>query len=85
MVKRVIIEKEMKVGEWDLRFPGEGKICPVCSTEILEGDPVFECPYCGNIMHLRCVKPWIASRGSCPICKRPLSKEILSKMEEGRV
>jgi predicted RNA-binding Zn-ribbon protein involved in translation (DUF1610 family) len=86
LVRRVIIQEEEKVGEWDLSFgEEEKKICPVCSTEIQEGDEVFECPYCGNVMHLRCVKPWIESRGTCPICKRPLSKEILSKREEERV
>jgi len=76
-VRRIIIGEEVKVGEWDLKFPEleERKTCPVCSAEILEGDKVFECPYCGNVMHLRCVEPWIESRGMCPICKRPLSKE----------
>jgi len=77
LARRIIIRGEVKVGEWDLRFPEleEKKTCPVCSLEILENDQVFECPYCGNIMHMRCVEPWIESKGTCPICKRPLSKE----------
>ncbi|MCD6536451.1 MAG: hypothetical protein J7K49_05410 [Thaumarchaeota archaeon] len=42
---------------------------------------MFECPYCGNVMHLRCVEPWLRSRGVCPICKRPLSQ--VSQASEG--
>jgi len=77
-VRKIVIEKEESAGYWDLRFrKPEARICPVCSTEIEEGAPVFECPHCGNIMHRRCVQPWIESRGTCPICKRPLSREIV--------
>ena len=77
---RILIEKEKKVGDWDLRFEEEenkearANICPVCSLEIEEDTPVFECPFCGNVMHMRCVQPWIESRGTCPICRRPLSE-----------
>ena len=70
---RIIVKKEEKAGEWDLKFKKGNPICPVCSTEIYEGTPIFECPYCGNVMHLRCVEPWIESRRTCPICRRPLS------------
>jgi len=66
---RVIVEKEEKAGEWDLKFKKRNPVCPVCSTEIYEGTPIFECPYCGNVMHLRCVEPWIKSRRTCPICR----------------
>ncbi|MCX8187454.1 MAG: hypothetical protein N3F65_02450 [Nitrososphaeria archaeon] len=80
MGRRVFIGKEIKVGEWDFleeipeKREEQVKLCPVCSTEILEGSLIFECPYCGNIMHKRCVGPWLKSHGICPICKRPLSQ-----------
>ncbi|MEM0329057.1 MAG: RING finger domain-containing protein [Nitrososphaerota archaeon] len=76
-MKRIILAEEKKAGEWDLEFEEEKKpdICPVCSAEIYEGVPVFECPFCGNKMHARCVQPWIDERGTCPICKRPLSQK----------
>jgi len=79
--ERVIIEREEKAGDWDLRFEraeekveAKVNICPVCSTEIEKGAPVFECPFCGNIMHVKCVQPWIEKKGTCPICRRPLSE-----------
>ncbi|MCF3653281.1 MAG: hypothetical protein L2C94_003855 [Aigarchaeota archaeon] len=77
-MRRITILEEEKAGEWDLMFEEEGKkldVCPVCSAEIHEGVPVFECPFCGNKMHARCVQPWINERGTCPICKRPLSQK----------
>lgn len=74
-MRRITIGKEEKAGEWDLGFE-EASICPVCSAEIDEGSPVFECPFCGNVMHAKCVQPWIDERGTCPICKRPLSRGV---------
>lgn len=81
MKKRVVISGEEKVGDWDLTFEraeekmgARASICPVCSLEIEERTPVFECPFCGNVMHVRCVQPWIERKGTCPICRRPLSE-----------
>jgi len=84
--KRIFVGREVKVGEWNFleevsKKEEQVKICPVCSTEILEGSPIFECPYCGNVMHMRCVEPWLRSHGVCPICKRPLSQ--VSQASEG--
>ncbi|MCD6591961.1 MAG: hypothetical protein J7K78_02970, partial [Thaumarchaeota archaeon] len=77
MRRRIIIGEEEKAGEWDLRFEKkEQQICPVCSAEIIEGSEIFKCPYCGNVMHLKCVQPWIESRKTCPICRRPLSEQV---------
>ncbi len=75
-MKRITIDEEEKAGDWNLEFEEEKKIdiCPVCSAEIHEGMPIFECPFCGNIMHAKCVQPWIDERGTCPICKRSLSQ-----------
>ena len=90
MKKIIIVEEEEKAGDWDLRFgKGEGrakarsKICPVCSAEIEKEAPVFECPFCGNIMHVRCIQPWIEERGTCPICRRPLSESFQRHGGEG--
>ena len=83
MGKRIVAGKEVKIGEWNFSSasivetrPGsrQENICPVCSTEIVEGAPTFKCPYCGNVMHLKCVEPWLKSHGVCPICKRSLSE-----------
>lgn len=75
MVKKIVIKGDVKAGEWNfLKKEEQMKICPVCSTEILEGSLIFDCPYCGNVMHRRCVEPWLRSHGMCPICKRPLSQ-----------
>ncbi|TVU22853.1 hypothetical protein EJB05_32574, partial [Eragrostis curvula] len=64
-------------------YPGEGVAgggddvessaqaeCAVCLCVLDEGQMVRELPACKHVFHKECVDVWLASRASCPICRR---------------
>ncbi|PKA66306.1 RING-H2 finger protein ATL79 [Apostasia shenzhenica] len=50
-------------------LPG-GAECAICLVEFAGGEAVRLLPSCGHGFHAGCVDPWIASRRSCPICRK---------------
>lgn len=48
----------------------EGK-CVVCCCEFVEGEALRHTS-CLHTFHQACVDPWLASAGTCPICKTPV-------------
>jgi E3 ubiquitin-protein ligase DOA10 len=52
------------------------RICVVCLSEVSEGAPIIECPYCGAIGHENCFEDWITIKGRCPLCRRPLTSLV---------
>lgn len=48
--------------------------CSVCNLEIISGDKVVKCPYCGALSHRVHLLEWIKVRGYCPNCKEKLSQ-----------
>lgn len=69
-------------------FPAELDICPecgeerarcsVCQLDIVFGDDLVRCPYCGVPSHRDHLLEWIRIKGFCPTCRKELSAETLS-------
>jgi len=69
-------------------FPAELDICPecgeerarcsVCQLDIVFGDDLVRCPYCGVPSHRDHLLEWIKIKGFCPTCRKELSAETLS-------
>ena len=47
--------------------------CVVCNLIIDEDEPIETCPECGAVGHRAHFREWVHVKGSCPICKKPLS------------
>jgi len=43
--------------------------CPICLTELQEGDMVRRLPGCGHNFHRSCIDLWLLRRADCPLCK----------------
>ncbi|KAL6627199.1 hypothetical protein ACP70R_030925 [Stipagrostis hirtigluma subsp. patula] len=44
--------------------------CAVCLGALDEGQTVRRLPGCDHVFHQECIDVWLASRASCPICRR---------------
>ncbi|MHA1278853.1 MAG: zinc ribbon domain-containing protein [Candidatus Helarchaeota archaeon] len=47
--------------------------CVVCNLVIEEDEPIETCPECGAIGHRAHFREWVHVKGTCPICKKPLT------------
>jgi hypothetical protein len=45
--------------------------CPICLSELADGERVRVLPACGHGFHAACVDGWLAARASCPTCRAP--------------
>ncbi|MHA1301796.1 MAG: hypothetical protein ACTSO9_20440 [Candidatus Helarchaeota archaeon] len=70
---RFIIGKILSLGEWDWT---KKEKCIVCALPINEDDesPKVYCPHCRNPAHKNHILDWIKLRGTCPICRKNLSR-----------
>ncbi|WOK99843.1 RING-H2 finger protein ATL74-like [Canna indica] len=46
--------------------------CPICLGEFADGEKVRVLPRCRHGFHVGCIDKWLASRSSCPTCRRSL-------------
>jgi len=47
--------------------------CPICITELQDGDKVRRLPGCGHHFHRSCIDLWLLRRADCPLCKGPVA------------
>ena len=52
----------------------EPPTCTVCCEHIQLGKKGMFMP-CGHIYHPDCLKPWLETNNSCPVCRFELPKE----------
>lgn len=52
----------------------EPPTCTVCCEHINIGSKGMFMP-CGHIYHPDCLKPWLETNNSCPVCRFELPKE----------
>eukprot|EP00039_Didymoeca_costata_P013941 m.218684 g.218684 ORF g.218684 m.218684 type:complete len:385 (+) comp15905_c1_seq4:264-1418(+) len=52
----------------------EAAMCAVCHEDLKNGDKVPKIP-CGHHFHVNCLVPWLRRRGTCPLCRQPVSGE----------
>lgn len=64
--------------------------CAVCLSEFEEKETVKIIPACGHVYHPECIDSWLASCGSCPLCRstrffpseREVSLDVFDEMAE---
>ena len=56
----------------------DGIECIICMEEYKEVDEVIELPCDGrHFFHAKCITNWLNTNNSCPLCKKPITKEDL--------
>ncbi|KAJ8477108.1 hypothetical protein OPV22_020835 [Ensete ventricosum] len=56
--------------------PKAGPECAICLWEFVPGERVRLLPMCNHGFHVGCVDRWLASRPSCPTCRRSLRSYV---------
>ncbi|XP_065012799.1 RING-H2 finger protein ATL78-like [Musa acuminata AAA Group] len=56
--------------------PKAGPECAICLWEFVPGERVRLLPMCNHGFHVGCVDRWLASRPSCPTCRRSLPSYV---------
>ena len=59
--------KMLKLGEVELE-------CAVCLIEFKDHEILNLLPDCCHVFHSDCIKPWLASHVTCPVCRASLDK-----------
>ena len=52
----------------------EGNACAVCCNDFKEGDDAHKLP-CKHMFHPGCIKPWLETHNTCPVCRKELPTE----------
>jgi E3 ubiquitin-protein ligase ATL10/75/76/77/78 len=55
-----------------LELTGSGSECTICLSEFKHGVHVRVLPVCHHGFHIRCIDKWLATRCTCPTCRRCL-------------
>ena len=55
----------------------EKKNCVICLEDFKNGDTVINLP-CIHLFHNNCIKNWLKSQNSCPVCKFKLTEENIN-------
>ncbi|RDX63524.1 E3 ubiquitin-protein ligase MBR2, partial [Mucuna pruriens] len=50
--------------------PEDGEKCVICLEKYEDGDEIGKLDLCVHKFHVQCIKQWLVSRNTCPICKR---------------
>merc|ERR1719161_1921809 len=43
--------------------------CPICLSDVQDGDSVRTLPGCGHTFHRACIDLWVLRCADCPLCK----------------
>ncbi|KAI3805845.1 hypothetical protein L1987_21732 [Smallanthus sonchifolius] len=46
----------------------DGLVCAICKDSLTVGTVVNQLP-CSHVYHPSCIKPWLSSRNTCPLCR----------------
>mmetsp|Transcript_42362 Transcript_42362/g.65011 ORF Transcript_42362/g.65011 Transcript_42362/m.65011 type:complete len:112 (+) Transcript_42362:1190-1525(+) len=71
--------KNMMKGKFKPELYEDGVECPICMEEYTANDDVVTLP-CNekHFFHEHCIKDWLKTNNSCPLCKKPITKEDLA-------
>ena len=56
----------------------EKRNCVICLEDFKSGEKATLLP-CVHLFHKNCIKNWLKSKNSCPICKFELTRENINK------
>ncbi|XP_028806177.1 E3 ubiquitin-protein ligase ATL6-like [Neltuma alba] len=67
----------------DLKLGGNAPLeCAVCLIEFKHDDMLRLLPICNHVFHPDCIKKWLASHVTCPVCRAALRPERRQGEEE---
>ena len=52
--------------------------CVVCLYQISCGEIYQKLPKCNHSFHSQCIKPWLESHSTCPLCRTPVTTLLSS-------
>ncbi|XBI16554.1 hypothetical protein VPH35_058793 [Triticum aestivum] len=52
--------------------PSDGEGCPICLGQEEAAATAWKETVCGHSFHGRCVKRWLETKGTCPMCRHQL-------------
>lgn len=58
------------------KIPAEKKNCVICLTDFVVNDKAIILP-CTHLFHSACIKSWLQSNDTCPICKYKINRNDL--------
>jgi len=62
---------ELEVTSGFLAAPGAPKECAICLENLVQGESLRGVP-CAHYLHRACLDQWLATSGSCPVCRKPV-------------
>ena len=51
--------------------------CPICRDDFKDGDQLRKITICSHVFHEDCLENWFKYNEACPVCSKPLNREIL--------
>jgi len=72
----------MMKGKYNPEEHVDDKECIICMVDYVEQDDITPLP-CNpkHFFHSACIENWLKSNNSCPLCKKPITKEDLKKQK----
>ena len=61
--------------------PSRDNTCPICLEEYKHGERVLMHPVCYHIFHPHCLKAWLRSHASCPLCRRGSRSSLMRQIK----
>ena len=55
---------------------GDDAICAICQCEYEEGETIDIMPACAHTFHGECIRTWLKSKSTCPICMRNVKEDL---------
>ncbi|KAG5730444.1 RING finger protein 38, partial [Termitomyces sp. T112] len=53
----------------DWNTPDSDHRCPICLDDYLPDDPVLKLSGCSHWLHSECLRQWLRSATTCPVCR----------------
>ena len=50
--------------------------CVVCYGDFAQGERLVDYPVCGHRYHLDCLLAWLATRTTCPVCRKGIRSSL---------
>mmetsp|Transcript_14904 Transcript_14904/g.32181 ORF Transcript_14904/g.32181 Transcript_14904/m.32181 type:complete len:385 (-) Transcript_14904:219-1373(-) len=63
--------QNVKVSEIDIE---ENPSCPICMEDYSDAVEICKTSACGHVFHKQCLKNWLQTARSCPICRNDLGE-----------
>lgn len=73
--------QSLPVKVFDAKEFKEGLECPVCLSDIAEGEDVRILPKCNHGFHVKCIDMWFHSHSTCPLCRSAVGTDSAQTQE----